>query len=158
MIVDIQISLCNRYMASASHDGCVIIWDLEDLSIINKRTNDHSDQVNKVEFVMIECSQAQAEKNYHGSTLKSQLEKATSLSQVPTIKEDYDLRSYLAMYQSTNYWDDSEFCQKTEKLDKFSKNRSKSAVTTQNGSKKKLVPSKANVLASGTTPTPRCYD
>ena len=58
MIVDIQVSKCNRYMVSASHDGAVIFWDLEDLTIIHKRTSDHTEQVNKVEFVMIECSQA----------------------------------------------------------------------------------------------------
>lgn len=129
MIVDIQISKCNRYMASASHDGCVIIWDLEDLSIIHKRTGDHNDQVNKVEFFMIECSPAQAEKNFHGNSQKHQ-EKATNLSQVPIIKEDYDLRSYLPIYQSPNYMDDSEFCTKTEKLEKSSKSRSKSTNST----------------------------
>ena len=109
MIVDIQISKCNRYMASASHDGQVILWDLEDLSIISKRTNDHSDQVNKVEFIMIECSPEQAEKNWHGAAVSKNLEKATNLNQVQTYAEDFDLRSYMPIYQSPNYIDDSVF-------------------------------------------------
>lgn len=79
VVVDIQISKCNRYMASASHDGCIIIWDLEDLSIITKRTADHTDQVNKLEFVMIECTPAQSEKNFLGSVQKNH-EKINNIS------------------------------------------------------------------------------
>lgn len=58
MIIDIQVSKCNRYMASASNDGAVILWDLRECSMVHKRAQDHQKQVNKVEFVMIECSKA----------------------------------------------------------------------------------------------------
>ena len=36
VIIDIQVSHCNRYLASGSKDGTIIIWDLEKCSIIKK--------------------------------------------------------------------------------------------------------------------------
>lgn len=60
MIIDIQVSKCNRYFASGSNDGTVIFWDLQDCSIIAKRTNDHTSQVNSIKFVMVECNSAQS--------------------------------------------------------------------------------------------------
>lgn len=35
MIIDIQVSKCNRYMASASNDGVIIIWDLKEFKILH---------------------------------------------------------------------------------------------------------------------------
>ena len=45
---------------------------------------------------------------------------------IPVVKEDFDLRQYSKMHQSANYLDDTEFIFKSEKMDKSSKNRSKS--------------------------------
>ena len=39
MIIDLQVSHCNRYMASGSKDGTIIIWDIEKCSIVKKITD-----------------------------------------------------------------------------------------------------------------------
>jgi len=36
VIIDIQVSHCNRYLASGSKDGTIIIWDLEKCAIIKR--------------------------------------------------------------------------------------------------------------------------
>ena len=53
MIIEIQVSKCNRYMASASNDGTIILWDLKEFKILHQRNDDHSQQVNKIEFFMV---------------------------------------------------------------------------------------------------------
>jgi WD40 repeat protein len=35
-IVDMSVSFCNKYLASASKDGQIIIWDLERCKMIDK--------------------------------------------------------------------------------------------------------------------------
>ena len=56
MIIDIQVSKCNRYFVSGSSDGTLIFWDLQECRILAKRTQDHTAQVNSVQFVMAQCS------------------------------------------------------------------------------------------------------
>lgn len=79
---------------------------------------------------MIECTPAQAEKNFLGNIQKHN-EKITNINQMQTVKDDKLLRSYVEMYQSTYYLDDSDLGiganKLNEKMDKSSKNRSKSA-------------------------------
>ena len=49
-IIDVDISKCNRFIASASKDTTVVIWDLK-MGKIVKRLNDHTQQINKLCFV-----------------------------------------------------------------------------------------------------------
>lgn len=65
VIIDIAVSHCNRYMASGSKDGTVIIWDLQKCSIIKRLTSCHNAQVNRVLFTMVQCTEKQAIKNLH---------------------------------------------------------------------------------------------
>ena len=49
-IIDVGISKCNRFIASAGKDAQVIIWDLK-MGKIVKRLNQHSQQINRIVFV-----------------------------------------------------------------------------------------------------------
>lgn len=57
VINDLAVSQCNRFMASGSKDGTLIIWDLQSCSIIKRITEDNNSQINNLRFFMIECSQ-----------------------------------------------------------------------------------------------------
>jgi WD40 repeat protein len=46
MLIDLCVSKCNRYLASGSKDGVIIIWDLQQCTIIKKLTSDHTQQIN----------------------------------------------------------------------------------------------------------------
>lgn len=63
VIIDIAISKCNRYMASGSKDGTLIIWDMQKCKMIKRIGDAHTKQVNKIEFVMIQCSHKNTQKN-----------------------------------------------------------------------------------------------
>ena len=49
-IIDVGISKCNRFIASAGKDAQVIIWDLK-LGKIIKRLKGHNQQINRIVFV-----------------------------------------------------------------------------------------------------------
>ena len=49
VITDIDISRCNKYLATGSKDGCVLIWDFEKCSIVDK-INTHSHAVSNLKF------------------------------------------------------------------------------------------------------------
>ena len=70
------------------------------------------------------------------------------------------MRSYIGMYQSVNYLDDSELtATKTDKLEKSSKSRSKSTnATLINGTATQQKASKGNVLNVNGVISPKCYD
>ena len=59
-INDIAVSKCNRFMASGSRDGILIIWDLQNCSIIKKLEHDHNSQINRLRFIMIQSGTKQA--------------------------------------------------------------------------------------------------
>jgi WD40 repeat protein len=49
VITDIDISKCNRYLATASIDGKIIIWDWKNCKKIDE-INDHHANVNNIKF------------------------------------------------------------------------------------------------------------
>lgn len=49
-ITDIDVSKCNRFIASAGKDAQVIIWELKSGRIV-KRLNNHTSLINRVQFV-----------------------------------------------------------------------------------------------------------
>ena len=49
-IIDVGISRCNRFIASAGKDAQVIVWDLK-MGRIVKRLKGHSQQINRIQFV-----------------------------------------------------------------------------------------------------------
>ena len=49
-IIDVGISKCNRFIASAGKDAQVIVWDLK-LGKIIKRLKGHNQQINRIVFV-----------------------------------------------------------------------------------------------------------
>lgn len=42
VIIDIQVSKCNRFMASGSKDGTLIFWDLQKCKIVKRMTDSHT--------------------------------------------------------------------------------------------------------------------
>lgn len=49
VITDIDISKCNRFLASASIDGKIIIWDWQNCKKLDEIT-DHRSNVNNIKF------------------------------------------------------------------------------------------------------------
>ena len=48
-ITDIDVSICNKYIASACKDGTVLIWDLEKCTIVDELPK-HGASVNNIKF------------------------------------------------------------------------------------------------------------
>ena len=59
VIIDIQVSKCNRFMASGSKDGTLIFWDLQKCKIVKRMADSHTQQINKIQFLMIPCNAKQ---------------------------------------------------------------------------------------------------
>lgn len=49
MITDLDVSKCNRFLASASKDGKIIVWDWKNCKKLDE-FNDHRSNVNNVKF------------------------------------------------------------------------------------------------------------
>lgn len=49
VVTDMDVSKCNRYIASASKDGKAIIWDLERAALVD-RLPPHGDSINNIRF------------------------------------------------------------------------------------------------------------
>lgn len=49
VITDVDISKCNKYLASSSKDGVVFIWDFEKCTLIDKLPT-HNSAVNNIKF------------------------------------------------------------------------------------------------------------
>jgi WD40 repeat protein len=49
VITDLDISKCNKYLASASQDGKIIVWDWKNCQKIDE-ISDHRSNVNNVRF------------------------------------------------------------------------------------------------------------
>lgn len=49
VITDLDVSKCNRYLASASKDGKIIVWDWKNCKKLDE-FNDHRSNVNNVKF------------------------------------------------------------------------------------------------------------
>ena len=49
-ITDIDISKCNRFVASSGKDAQIIIWDLR-LGKIVKKLNKHTQLINRIQFI-----------------------------------------------------------------------------------------------------------
>jgi len=54
------LSLCERFLASASSDGVIILWDVKECTMIKKLT-DHTARINELFFYMAP-KQEQAQK------------------------------------------------------------------------------------------------
>lgn len=42
VLIEIAVSKCNRYLASGSKDGTLIIWDLQECAVVKRLTSDHT--------------------------------------------------------------------------------------------------------------------
>lgn len=49
VITDLDVSKCNRYLATASKDGKIIVWDWKNCQKVDE-FNDHHSNVNNVKF------------------------------------------------------------------------------------------------------------
>lgn len=49
-ITDIDVSKCNRFIASAGKDAQTIIWDLKTGKIV-KKLNQHTQLINRIQFI-----------------------------------------------------------------------------------------------------------
>lgn len=51
-ITDVDISKCNRYLATASKDARIVIWDLLECKMI-KRFTRHTNLINRIQFFTV---------------------------------------------------------------------------------------------------------
>ena len=60
VITDIDISKCNRFLASASIDGKIIVWDWQNCKKLDE-INDHRTNVNNIKFFSLYTKLLQGE-------------------------------------------------------------------------------------------------
>ena len=63
-ITDIDISKCNRFIASAGKDAQIIIWDLKQGKIV-KKLNHHQQLINRIQFVTPTIKNSSSKANTH---------------------------------------------------------------------------------------------
>ncbi len=93
VITDIDISKCNRYLATASIDGKIIIWDWKNCKKIDE-INDHHANVNNIKFFTL-TTKSQPDKSE--DSVESSLEEIqilVSCSEDGTVRV-YDEIAYL---------------------------------------------------------------
>ena len=81
MITDIDISKCNRYLASASIDGKIIIWDWQNCKKLDEIT-DHRANVNNIKFFSLYTKVASDE----GSNAQEEIQILVSCSEDGTVR------------------------------------------------------------------------
>jgi WD40 repeat protein len=64
VITDIDISKCNRYLASASIDGKIIVWDWQNCKKLDEIT-DHRANVNNIKFFSLYTKTPSEENSMH---------------------------------------------------------------------------------------------
>jgi len=66
VIIDLQISYCNRYIISAGKEGKILIWDLLNLKLLHV-CDEHSGPVNSLKVVQTKLLKTEAQLLYSGS-------------------------------------------------------------------------------------------
>ena len=89
VITDIDISKCNRYLASASIDGKIIIWDWQNCKKLDEIT-DHHANVNNIKFFSLYTKVASDE----GCNAQEEIQILVSCSEDGTVRI-YDEITYL---------------------------------------------------------------
>jgi WD40 repeat protein len=88
VITDMDISKCNRYIASASKDGKAIVWDLEKCTVVD-RLPSHADSVNNIRFFKF-----QIKRDSSGAKTKEEIQVLITCSDDGSIRI-YDEHGYL---------------------------------------------------------------